>query len=166
MCLLSRGDRCTLSHLLCLCVALVLSSPRYAFGGWWWWAGVFWGMRCLREWVVCGSPGVLTWRGWALRRPPTGTAAYEDPGCRRTGSVCSGPSGRTAQGSTSSGKHARAPTNNPLPKTSHSPKYICPPPPPTKSRARRRKHKGAAETEKGGKGTPVPPWEKDTFISI
>ena len=33
-------------------------------------------MRCLGEWVVCGSPGVPTWRVWTLRHPPTGSAAH------------------------------------------------------------------------------------------
>ena len=33
-------------------------------------------MRCLGEWVVCGSPEVPTWRGWALRHPPTGASVH------------------------------------------------------------------------------------------
>ena len=39
--------------------------------------------------------------------PPT--AEYGDPGCRRTGSVCSSHSGKMAQGLTYSGKYARYP---------------------------------------------------------
>ena len=45
--------------------------------------------------------------------PPT--AAYKDPGCQRTGSVCSSPSDRTARGSNFLGKHTSPPPNQPNP---------------------------------------------------
>ena len=68
---LSRGDRCTLSPLLCLLVAIVMQSPRSAFGGWWWWAGVCVGLGCRGVWVGSVSHGVLTWIGLDLCHPPS-----------------------------------------------------------------------------------------------
>ena len=94
------------------------------------------------------------------------TAAYEDPECRHTRSVYSGPSGRMAQGSTSFGKHARSAPTKPIPLTSHSPKYTYPSPSPTKSGAVRQQNKAATDSEKGGQVTPAPPGEKDTLTPI
>ena len=56
-------------------------------------------------------------------------------GCRRTGSVYSGPSGKMAQGLTSSGKHARYHHINPPPLPPQYPSYTIPPPPTTTCRA-------------------------------
>ena len=77
-----------------------------------------------------------------LCAPPT--TAYGDPGCHRTGSVCSVHSGRMGQGQTYPNKHAsNHTTNSPYPTPQYH-AYTRPPPPTTTGRACRC-HKNSAK---------------------
>ena len=89
--------------------------------------------------------------------PPT--AAYKDPWCQRTGSMFSGPSGRTERGSTYFGKYTRAPPTNLIPSTPHSPENNRPSPTNTTRSKLRRQHR-RREFREVGTGYTCPPLRK------